>query len=621
MCGIAGAFGHLADEVIQPMTRALAHRGPDGEGFWRAPSDPLHFGHRRLSILDHAGGFQPMTTFAPDLTITYNGEIYNHASLRSELESAGHTFQSSHSDTEVLLRAYAEWGTDLFYKLNGMWAFGLYDVTCRRLVLGRDRFGQKPLYYSYGPGWFAFASELTSLLQHRLVDASVSNEALLKFHAYGYIPAPHCYATGARKLPAGHWLSFNLETQVVEIRRYWSYELEPDEALCHQPEKEIEEAFRSHLRDAVDIRLLADVPVGVFLSGGIDSTAVTAMARRCRPDQSLLSFSIGFDDPSFDESRYARLASEALGTRHITENCSLDAARKRLPYWLGKLDEPMGDPSLLPTALVSEIASRHVKVVLGGDGADELLCGYDPFRALAPARLATALLPQSLLGLLAGLMNHLPVSHRNMSLDFKLKRALRGLRQPAPLWAAQWMAPMGIEDLAALFGRRLDPLEVYSEAVHAWGEGFSRAGHIGGLIQFFVRLYLQDSILPKVDRAAMWHGLEPRSPFLDIRLVDFVRRLPMAMLYHRGQSKRILRRSLRDDLPAVVLKRPKKGFGIPVGAWFRNGSLPAPHTAEITGLNPAVAGRIVQRHLNGKSDEKNVLWNFTVARNWRSPFL
>lgn len=614
MCGIVGFIGEPNPELLKRMTDALSHRGPDGAGTWSSPDSSVHLGHRRLSIVDIGGGHQPMICSDPLRIISFNGEIYNHRELRTELEGRGHQFRSSHSDTEVILRAHVEWGDAMVTRFNGMWAFALYDPARRRLLLSRDRFGKKPLYYSSGNGWLAFASEPGALALHPAVDTSLSRVGLMKFMAHGFIPAPHTQWTSIRKLPAGCQINIDIASCALHLERYWEFLLEPDDSLARQSDETLTDELEEKLQSAVRRRMVADVPVGCFLSGGIDSSTIAALAKGSDPNGPVRTFSIGFDDPSFDESGPAAAVAEALGTRHHCETLSLDAARHLLPDLLHPFDEALGDPSLLPTWLVSRNARRSVKVVLGGDGADELFCGYDPFRALAPARAYSALVPSPVHRMLRCLLNFLPVSHRNMSLDFKIKRALRGLDYPPHLWAPLWMAPMDLAGLAELFGHRVEAEDIFAEAIAAWSAGRG-TGWEDALTQFFVRLYLQEDILPKVDRASMRHGLEARSPFLDIDLVNFIRRLPLRARRRGGVSKWLLRRVASRHLPQWVIERRKKGFGVPVGAWFANGSLHIQSDRLPSTFDRAVVQKMSSSHLAARADERGFLWNCWVLQS------
>lgn len=612
MCGIAGFAGKGSRGDLERMVGALSHRGPDDCGFWIDSSKGVHLGHARLSILDLAGGHQPMVSSDERRVIVFNGEIYNFDTLRRELEDAGRVFQTSHSDTEVLLEAYAMWGVEMLGRLNGMWAFALYDRVSGELFLARDRFGKKPLYYYSENGLFAFASELKALRAHPGVPGELDFAALRKYYGYGYIPAPLTIYRGVKKLPSGCWMRIT-PGGAPEVGEYWSYRIEPDRAGMSGPE-EAAEKLGELLRGAVRRRLVADVPVGVFLSGGIDSSTVTALAAREGRVQPVKSFSIGFTEASFDESAYARLATKRLNTDHHEEILSIDAARSILPLIVEKLDEPMGDSSLLPTWLVSRLASRHVKVVLGGDGADELFAGYDPFHAIGLARFYQKIVPRPVHKAISFLAARLPVSHRNMSFDFRLKRTLRGLGYPPSLWCPVWMAPLASEEMEEVFSAPCDPEEVFSEAI-AWWDGCASENLIDRVMEFYVRFYLQDDILTKVDRASMMHGLEARSPFLDIEVVEFVRRLPAEWKYHRGRTKYVLKLVSEKLLPREIIERSKKGFGVPIGAWFKSGALALEDTP-IPGMNTKAIQHLYRQHKDGRADQRAFLWNTWLFQQW-----
>ena len=613
MCGIAGFIGSGDRDVLKRMTDALAHRGPDGDGFFIEEKHGIHFGHRRLSIVDLSGGAQPMATLDGDLVIVFNGEIYNHAELRVELIAKGYRFQTDHSDTEVLLHGYREWGEALLEKLNGMWAFAIYDKRAGSVFFARDRFGKKPLYYFKTHGsqpTFAFASELSSLLHHPQAPRNESTLALKKYFAYGYIPAPLSLIDGIYKLPGGHCGRLDLATGDWNVRRYWEYLLEPCQPdLPADGGKAWGEELLERLDRAVKRRLMADVPLGVFLSGGIDSSAIAALAARHLPAGQLQTFSIGFTDPSFDELPYARQMASHLGCAHHEEILDLEKALHLLPELLRRLDEPLADSSLLPTWLLSGFARRHVTVALGGDGGDELFAGYDPFKALKAAELYSKMVPRVLHPALTFLAAQLPVSHRNISFDFKIKRMLRGLAFSAPLWMPVWMGPLDLFEIDQFFGDKNNPEEIYSEAIEAWESAGVGASAVDRASQFFIRLYLQDDILAKVDRASMLHSLEVRAPFLDLEVVDFARRLPYTVKLRGGTTKWILKKALEPLLPHDIIYRKKKGFGMPIGSWLRDGALvPAEPTLVVA---KKFFHERLQSHQLGKSDERL----FLLAQN------
>ena len=373
------------------MTEALAHRGPDGEGRFIDDEEAVFLGHRRLAILDIAGGNQPMWNEDGKVGVIFNGEIYNHVELRRELERKGHTFRSNHSDTEVLVHGYEEWGETLPERLNAMFAFAIYDAPRRRLFLARDRFGEKPLYYAQLPGLFAFASELSALCQHRGIARNVDLQSVQKLFAYGYIPAPRALLENTRKLPAGHHITVDISSGQIRTAAYWRFRLNPDGGLSEKDEPRLIEELTHLLSEAVRRRTISDVPLGVFLSGGINSGAVLSQLARHVPAPSIKSFTIGFTEPSFDEAPQARELAAAFRTDHKEQQLDLDRARDLIAKVLGRLDEPLGDASILPTYLLSSFTRRFVTVALTGDGGDELFAGARPVQgAYASPSLHTA---------------------------------------------------------------------------------------------------------------------------------------------------------------------------------------------------------------------------------------
>jgi asparagine synthase (glutamine-hydrolysing) len=618
MCGIAGFVGVGVEGDLRRMTDALAHRGPDDSGYWVDSARGVYLGHRRLSILDLAGGHQPMVTSDGDLIVIFNGEIYNFAELRAELAGRGYRFQTDHSDTELLLHGYREWGSGLPARCNGMWTFVIYDRALRRLFGSRDRFGKKPFFYSIQDGAFTFGSELTALRAHPSVKNTVSRRALKKFFGYGYIPAPHSILENVYKLPGGHSFTLDIEAPTLSLRieRYWAFVLEPlaGGEIPVNPVREWSEELRSRLDTAVKRRLVADVPVGVFLSGGIDSSAVTAFASRHVPAGNLKTFSIGFEEASFDESAHARNVAELFKTDHHVETLSMEKAAALLPTIARKLDEPIGDSSILPTYLLSEFTRKQVKVALGGDAGDELFAGYDPFVALRKAELYSKLVPRPLHHAIRLLAARMPVSHRYMSFDFRLKRTLRGLSHPPRLWLPVWTASLAPSELSEAFNEPVDLEDVYSEAIAIW-EGCGHANIVDRTLQFFTQLYLQDDILVKVDRATMMHGLEARAPFLDLDFVNFVRRIPSAWKYRNGETKYILKKALEPLLPASVLYRKKQGFGVPMGAWFKNGQLGL-NEATVPQVDKGFVRRCLAEHRAGRADHRAFLWDAWLLGQW-----
>ena len=612
MCGIAGFFGEGDRTDIARMTRALAHRGPDGEGLYVDAQAGVCLGHRRLAIVDPEGGQQPMWNADQSIGVVFNGEIYNHRELRAALEARGARFRSDHSDTEVLVHGYAEWGEDLPARLNGMFAFAIYDRARRRIFLARDRFGEKPLYYYVAPGVFAFASELSALRCHRAFAGTVDPRALQRFFAYGYLPAPTALYQGSAKLPGGHHLTVDLTDGGFRIACFWRFRLEPDESLGDVAEERLAEELRHLLSQAASRRLMSDVPLGIFLSGGIDSAAVLASAGERLPLGAIKSFTIGFSERSFDESDAARATAEALGSAHAEETLELSAAKALIPEILSRLDEPLGDPSIIPTYLLSRFARRQVTVALSGDGGDELFAGYDPFRALALAEHYRRLVAPPLHRGLRSLAELLPLSRRNMSFDFKLRRALAGLSYPPALWSPIWMAPLEPAAIADLLHAPVRAEDVYGDAIALWEED-GRKSIVDRTLEFFANFYLPNDILMKVDRASMMVSLESRAVFLDNDLVDFARRLPARFKYRKGERKYLLKRAMRPLLPRAVLERPKKGFGMPIALWLR--SLTPPAAQPLAGLDGDAIAAAWREHRAGKRDHRLLLWCWLSLRN------
>ena len=631
MCGIAGFAGDGDADTLRRMTTAIRHRGPDAESFWTDESAGIFLGHRRLSIVDIAGGAQPMWTTDGACGVVFNGEIYNHAELRSELKARGCVFVTDHSDTEVLLHGYREWGESFVDRLNGMWAFVIYDRAARRLFGSRDRFGKKPLYYFLERGTFAFASELPALLQHPDCPRSISPLSLKKYFAYCYIPAPRSIFERVWKIPGGCSFRFDLHSRELKTWRYWEFIIEPEDdggnssgdggaplSVKDSGDKKMREwceKIRETLEAATKRRLMSDVPLGIFLSGGIDSSAIAALAAKHIPRGELNTFSIGFDDPSFDESRYAKLVADKVGARHHHETLGLDQTAALLPEIIAKLDEPLGDGSLLPTYLLSRFTRSRVTVALGGDGGDELFAGYDPFRALRAAERYARLVPRPVHHAIRMIASRLPVSHANMSLDFKIKRTLMGLSFPPRLWNAVWLGALDPTEIDALFREPCDTEEIYSEAIEAW-DRCRQPNLVDRTLQFYTCIYLQDGILAKVDRASMMSSLEARSPFLDIEMVDLARRIPWEFKLRHGKTKWILKKALEPLLPAEIIDRPKKGFGMPIGRWFREGRFAFDHTTSSGHLDTDFAERKQAAHMAGRTDERLFLWCYWLLSQW-----
>ena len=604
MCGITGFVGEGDQQDLQAMMAVLAHRGPDGEASFIDADRRVFLGHLRLAIVDIEGGRQPMWNEDGRIGIIFNGEIYNHLELRAELLRHGHVFRSDHSDTEVLVHGYEQWGLELPGRLNGMFAFAIYDRRRQLLFLARDRFGEKPLFYALQKGLFAFSSEVRALVRHRNCNPQVDGRSLQKFFAHGFFPAPSTMLRDVFKLPGGSSLTFELETLAVRVKKYWQFKIQADEKHLHAPEAELAAELRQLLSQAVQRRLMSDVPLGVFLSGGIDSCAMLAMAASKPGNLQIPTFTISFKEPSYDEAKYARRAAVLFNSEHHEELINLEYARELIPRVMCGLDEPLGDSSILPTYLLSDLARRDVAVALSGDGGDELFAGYDPFSALSLSKIIQLLVPKSLLTGLRRLADLMPISKANMSLDFRVRRGLSGLAYSSELWNPVWLAPLQLQEISDLFQQPADVEDIYSEVLANWrNSDCTNAGDKS--LEFYTNFYLQDNILPKTDRASMLVSLEARAPFLDNDLVDFVRSLPYQLKYRHGNRKYLLKKSLAGILPPDILARPKKGFGIPISEWLRE----LPISPEQLPLENSawVQGRW-RDHRDNKADHRLFLW-------------
>jgi asparagine synthase (glutamine-hydrolysing) len=616
MCGIAGFIGFGGKPDLEAMTAALAHRGPDGSGTWVSADAPVFLGHRRLSILDIEGGGQPMWDAAGQIGVVCNGEIYNHGELRRALEAKGHRFQSSHSDTEVLVHGWREWGEELPVRLNGMFGFAIYDRLRRSLFLARDRFGEKPLFVYRQPGRIAFASELSALLRHSGIAAEIEPRALQKFFAWGFVPSPNALYRHCRQVPGGTSLVYRLDDDSLSDRRYWKFRIEPDRSLTDRDVPRLAEELRSLFMQAVERRLMSDVPLGLFLSGGIDSGAVLAATTRALPAEQVSAFTVGFDEPSFDESPHAARLASHFGVQHKLEMLVLENARDLLPNVLSRLDQPLGDASILPTYLLSRFTRRHVTVSLSGDGGDELFAGYDTFAALTPAKIYARLMPRGLHKGLRRLAELLPISKANMSFDFKLRRTLTGLSWPQHHWNPVWLSPADPYAIREIFDEPLSADDLYAEALEVWGEG--RGDLLDRTLEFYTNFYLMDGVLTKMDRATMMVSLESRAVFLDNDLVEFCRRLPGCFKLRNGERKWLFKRAMREWLPAETLNRRKKGFGIPLAKWLRQCSPPAAGGL-VNGvrLRHTVFDERWRNHATGRTDERLILFAWLAVTHHR----
>jgi asparagine synthase (glutamine-hydrolysing) len=627
MCGICGEAalrpGVEPDpEVLRGMLAALHHRGPDDRGEYLEPGITL--GSTRLAIIDLAGGHQPLANEDGSMWIAFNGELYNFPDLRLTLHRRGHRFATA-CDTEVVLHAFEEFGPDCVEFFNGMFAFAIWDTRRRRLFLARDRVGIKPLYFAETLNSLVFSSELKALLAHPAIEPRLDLTAVDEYLTFEYVPAPRSILSQVRKLPPGHYLV--LQDGRIALQRYWDPSLLRSET-GRKSESEYAAQLRTVLLDSVRREMVSDVPIGVLLSGGIDSSAVAAAATKVAPGR-VNSFSVAFDDPSFDESRYARLVAAKLGTKHHETRLTSQALLDLVPRLGYLLDEPLGDSSFIPTYLLAEFARRSVKVVLAGDGGDELFAGYPTLQAHRLVEYYERLLPgvlrRELLGPKVGpLIARLPTSFDNISLDFKLKRFVSGRGIPIGVRHHLWLGSFSPEQKRDL----LEPWAQLQEhdtfhVVHEH-QGQSRAiAQVNQLLYLDMKMYLEGDILTKVDRASMACSLEVRVPLLNHAFVEFATTVPHQLKLKGLTTKYIFRRSLRGILPPEVLARPKKGFNMPVAKWlagplrdFALDVLSERRLREEGLFRPGYVAWLLREHLERRADRRKELWTLLMFELW-----
>lgn len=625
MCGITGvAFtdGRRPTDagLLQRMCDVMRHRGPDDEGFFRGPGAGL--GMRRLSIIDLAGGHQPISNEDGTVHVVLNGEIYNYQALRPGLEAQGHRFRT-HSDTEVIVHLYEEQGDACVEALRGMFAFALWDAKRQRLLIARDRLGKKPLHYAVLADRLLFASEMKSILADAAVPREIDPFALDQFLTFEYVPGERTMFRAIRRLLPGHRLIWEQGRWRVEA--YWQLPAtsEPGRTVADWCE-----ALRDELREAVRLRLISDVPLGVLLSGGIDSATLVALMRQVTTG-SINTFSIGFEDQSYNELPYARLVAECFGTVHQEFTVRADAAAL-ISRLVRHFDEPFGDVSAIPTFLVCEMARKHVTVVLGGDGGDELFGGYDAYLA---QRAATRYerVPDVLRLLWEPAIRCLRPTAQKKGLVNRVKRFIEAFDHPAAIGHARWMAFLSPAEKARLYTPTLQAqlgTTTGYEPMVAWAQRFAHLDPMARAMAMDLVSYLPDDILVKVDRMSMATSLEVRAPLLDHKVVELVARIPASLKIRGWQTKWILREAMRGLVPDAVLTRPKQGFSIPVKNWLREELKPmlcetlSPARLRRHGLvEPAVVDRWVQEHVAGRVNHAHRLWCLMMLELWHAEYI
>jgi len=632
MCGISGILerDHPVDRVaLERMNNALRHRGPDDEDYYVSDGQggrvSVGLGSRRLEIIDLMSGRQPISNEDHSVWIVFNGEIYNFRELRRELEARGHVFRTN-SDTETVLHLYEEHGSGCVSKLNGMFAFAIWNSNDQTLFVARDRMGKKPVYYLHTSRQVLFASEVKALLQHPECPRELDMDALSKYLAYEYVPSPHSIFKRIRKLPAGHFLTAKVEGSgfKVQVQRYW--DLRFPETRRVKSEEEYADELRTRLKEAVRLRLVSDVPLGVFLSGGIDSSSVVAMMSELVPPSQIKTFSIGFQEESFDESSHARTVARFFGTDHHEQILKPQVVSDILPEVTVFLDEPFADASIIPTYLLSRFTRQHVTVALGGDGGDELFAGYPTFQAHRLAQLYK--LPRGLHErVVKPLAARLPVSTDNFSFDFKMKQFLRGVTERPDIRNQVWLGSFTPEEQRELFGGFAPNMDVYDDILEA-GRHCNGKDMIERLIYLHCKFYLQDDILVKVDRASMACSLEARAPLLDHTFVDFVSTIPAGLKLRRLTTKYIFKQAMRGKLPPGIAARRKKGFGLPVAKWFKTclkelvvDTLSESAIKRQGIFRPEPITRLLDEHLRGVKDNRKQLWTLLMFQTWHQNYM
>jgi len=628
VCGIAGVLypGSPADDEsnlrrsdhVLRMARTLAHRGPDATRCSYSRDGSCHLGHTRLSIIDLETGDQPMASPDGRVQVVFNGEIYNFRELRDQLRRAGRTFHTR-SDTEVLVHGYAEWGTNLFKKLEGMFALAVWDERTRLLTLARDRAGQKPLFIYRDSDRVAFASEIKALLALPEVNVGLNPEAVPRYLMFGYVPSPDTFYSSIEKMKPGHWAEFSPDG-TTRSGQYWSLDWSPRP----RPLAEAVEQVRTTLSQAVERRLVADVPLGAFLSGGIDSTIIVGLMSQMM-DQPVRTFSIGFaNSPGYDETSFARLASKRFGTEHtefVVDPSSIDALHDLVDVY----DEPFGDSSAIPTRAVSRLTAEHVSVSLTGDGGDELFAGYPRFLGQSVAER----LPRWGIALGKAVARGLPQAGHVRSPTRRFVRFMEAASLGEADRMLRWIGFLGSglgellrPDIWAAASHRAR-MRSFQEPLDTWAE---RSALTRALALNF-STYLLDDLLVKADRCSMSHSLELRAPFLDTAVMELAASFDDRLRVRRGRLKWILRHAFQDLLPPEIERRGKMGFGIPLPQWLRGSWRPTVEEALLSSsarilqwVRPEPLGVLVRDHMSGRRDHGHALWALLTLESWLARF-
>jgi asparagine synthase (glutamine-hydrolysing) len=609
MCGIAGYINLNAEEkaekvVLKKMTDCVSYRGPDAEGFYL--KNNIAIGHRRLSIIDIAGGVQPMISEEKDLVLTFNGEIYNYIELREELKALGHSF-TTNSDTEVIIKAYKTWGTDCQNKFNGMWAFALWDEKKQELFISRDRFGEKPLHYSLYNNTFVFGSEIKSLAAFG-IPLEPRSELLEIYLTFTYIPGPDTFYKNIYKLQPGHFLI--LKDGKLNLTKYWDLPQIKEKEMIRD-RKEVYQTFETLLKDSIRIRMRSDVPFGAFLSGGLDSSSIVSLMSKYSK-KPVSTFTIGFNDSSFDESSLALDVAKKFKTDHqrgTVEQGNFDDTIKKLAH---HFDEPFGDSSAIPTDHVSRFASEKVKMVLTGDGGDETLSGYISYTGIKLSGKIKRI-PKFIRKIIVSVIAFAAALTKGKA-RYKLNKMARIIKTADLDFVERMVTKASTTDLAQVKEltshiKNIIKVEDYIRSVMS---NCTFEDEFYKLMYFHYKLSLPNDYLVKVDRMSMANSIETRLPFLDYRLVEFMSRVHKDIKMDGWERKSVLRRSIGKDLPASLLNAPKRGFGIPLREWFKKESFTTLLDQNLSkvclSLHKETIQKIINENKEGKKDNGNFIW-------------
>ena len=611
MCAIFGLLNIGEDKYnLENLLTCMNHRGPDQSNFFkkRHYDDLILLGHNRLEILDINGGQQPMQCSENTHVIVFNGEIYNHKELRKILISKGYFFKSNHSDTEVLLNGYKEWGEDLPIHLNGMWAFCIFDTIKRKLFLSRDRFGEKPLFYKIENDTLIFSSELNFFKNINNLNVEINFKNIQKYCGYGFFPKNTTPYLKIYKLESGHNLVIDMLSKNNKISKYWEYKTEPD-FKKNMIDWTME--IRFLLNKSVKERMIADVPVGVFLSGGLDSSIIALLAGN--ENKKINTFSIGFDQEEFDETKYSNLISKKINSEHHNFKIKIKKIDQINSLFLNKIDEPISDSSLISYFSLCKLASSKVKVVLGGDSADELMGGYDTFKAMRYLNIMKILKIDKINPLGLFFLRKLKNQYGNMNLKFKLERFLRFSGNNLGYANPQWISPMTSDEITEILNIKTSNEDIYEDALELWNQ--SNLDNIDKSIEYYSKIFLQDQILVKTDRLSMMHGLEVRSPFLDYDLIDCLRKIPNKYKLNNNISKYILKKTFENDFGRDFVFRKKMGFSAPMAKWMID-SKKIKFKSNLLKNKSKITSQKLIEHKSLKSDNRIYLWNLINLDNF-----